>query len=106
MGLWSFDGPMAPPSWIGEYADTSRRLIRLGHIAFIGLGILDILLANELTRSPRSAPAFTRVAADGGRQPDCRWRFHRGGVAAFRYVMGVPATCVRGDGACGAGGCP
>ena len=48
MGLWSFDGPLAIPAWLGEYGDTSRRLARLGHIALFGLGILDILLAREL----------------------------------------------------------
>ena len=50
LGLWSFDGPVTVPSWIGEYGDTSRRLVRLGHIAFIGLGILNILLGRELPR--------------------------------------------------------
>jgi hypothetical protein len=48
LGLWSFDGPFAVPGWIGSYGDTSRRLVRLGHIAFIGLGILNILLGREL----------------------------------------------------------
>ena len=51
MGLWSFDGPVPPPAWIGDYTDTSRRLIRLGHIAFIGLGLIDILMERELARS-------------------------------------------------------
>ena len=51
MGLWSFDGPVQTPAWIGEYTDTSRRLIRLGHIAFIGLGLIDILIERELLRS-------------------------------------------------------
>lgn len=51
MGLWSFDGPVQPPAWIGDYTDTSRRLIRLGHIAFIGLGLIDILMERELARS-------------------------------------------------------
>ena len=50
MGLWSFDGPLAIPAWLGDYGDTSRRLARLGHIAFFGLGILDILLAREIPR--------------------------------------------------------
>jgi hypothetical protein len=51
MGLWSFDGPVAVPAWIGEYGDAPRRMVRLGHIAFFGLGILNILLA-------RALPAF------------------------------------------------
>ncbi|MCP4258741.1 MAG: hypothetical protein GY774_14755 [Planctomycetes bacterium] len=50
MGLWSFDGPAAIPAWLGDYAETSRRFARLGHIAFFGLGILNILLARELPR--------------------------------------------------------
>jgi hypothetical protein len=32
---------------LGEYADVSRRLARLGHIAFFGLGILNLLLVRE-----------------------------------------------------------
>ena len=50
MGLWSFDGPVPVPDWIGSYDTIARRLIRLGHIAFFGLGILNLLLARELPR--------------------------------------------------------
>ncbi|MFQ5974160.1 MAG: hypothetical protein ACE5Q3_17685 [Alphaproteobacteria bacterium] len=50
LGLWSFEGPLPPPSWLGEYADTPRRLVRLGHIAFFGLGILNLLVARDLPR--------------------------------------------------------
>ena len=48
MGLWSFAGPVPVPEMLGEYSDVPRRLARLGHIAFFGLGILNILLAREL----------------------------------------------------------
>ena len=48
MGLWAFDGPLDPPTWIGDYDNTSRRLIRLGHISFFGIGYLNLLLAREL----------------------------------------------------------
>src|SRR5947209_10364331 len=44
LGLWSFDGPFAVPGWLGAYDQTGRRLARLGHIAFFGLGILNILV--------------------------------------------------------------
>jgi hypothetical protein len=50
MGLWSFDSPAAVPEWLGPYDTTARRLARLGHIAFLGLGILNVLLARELPR--------------------------------------------------------
>lgn len=48
LGLWSFDGPFPVPSWIGEYGDVSRRLLRLSHIAFFGLAMLNLLLARHL----------------------------------------------------------
>ena len=51
LGIWSFGGPVPVPEWIGEYDTLSRRLLRLGHIAFFGLGILNIMLARHLGRS-------------------------------------------------------
>jgi hypothetical protein len=96
MGLWSFDGPMRPPEWLGDYADTSRRLARLGHIAFIGLGLIDILIERELDRSTLQ-PAARAVAS---------WAMVIGNVflpltlfaaAAYRplkYGMAIPATSV------------
>lgn len=50
LGLWSFDGPVAVPTWLGAYDDLGRRLARLGHIAFFGLGILNVLLSQALDR--------------------------------------------------------
>ena len=51
LGLWSFDGPFPVPAFLGDYDDTSRRLARLGHIAFFGLGILNLLAAAQLERN-------------------------------------------------------
>lgn len=62
LGMWSFDGPMAVPEWLGAYESTARRLVRLGHIAFLGLGILDVLLARELAGLALSA-AMKRLAS-------------------------------------------
>jgi hypothetical protein len=62
MGMWSFDGPLPVPEWLGAYGDVSRRLARLGHIAFLGLGIIDVLLARELPRLALSA-AMRRTAS-------------------------------------------
>ncbi len=36
--------------WLGGYGSHPRRLIRLGHISFFGLGILNILFAHSLER--------------------------------------------------------
>ena len=35
-------------SWLGGYGSHRRRLIRLGHISFLGLGFLNILFAHSL----------------------------------------------------------
>jgi hypothetical protein len=98
IGLWSFDGPVQTPSWIGGYADTSRRLLRLGHIAFIGLGILNILLADELSRTAlgeRARAAASRLMVAG----NVFLPLALIGAAAWRpvkYAMGLPAMCVFG----------
>ncbi len=36
--------------WLGGYASRRRRLLRLGHISFIGLGIFNILFAHSVER--------------------------------------------------------
>lgn len=96
MGLWSFDGPFSIPAWLGEYDQTSRRLARLGHIAFFGLGILNILVAGELRRS--------RLGLSGRRTAS--WAMNFGNVflpltlfaaAAYhplKYGMGAPVLAV------------
>ena len=58
MGLWSFDGPMPVPAWLGDYGSTARRLIRLGHIACFGVGILNLLLIGEEERRAVAGLAF------------------------------------------------
>ena len=40
LGLFFFD-----ESWLGGYGAWRRRMVRLGHIAFFGLGFLNILYA-------------------------------------------------------------
>ena len=94
LGLWSFDGPMAVPAWIGEYGDTSRRLVRLGHIAFFGLGILNILLAREL---PRLADTARRIASPAMNFGNVFLPITLLAAAAyppFKYFMSVPALSV------------
>jgi hypothetical protein len=96
MGLWSFDGPVPVPAWLGQYGDTPRRLARLGHIAFLGLGILNLLLSNELPRSGLGTRG-KRVAA---------WAMNLGNIALpfglliaaawapAKYALSIPATAV------------
>jgi len=47
LGLWSFGGPIPVPEVIGAYDDLSRRFLRLGNIAFFGLGIINIAIAGH-----------------------------------------------------------
>ena len=57
MGLWSFSGPLPVPDWIGDYDALARRFLRLGHIAFFGIGLLNLMLARELPRLALSGKA-------------------------------------------------
>lgn len=48
--------------WLGGYGSFPRRMIRLGHISFLGLGILNILFASSAARLTLS-PALLEVAS-------------------------------------------
>jgi len=96
MGLWSFNGPMDTPAWLGEYADVSRRLARLGHIAFFGLGILNVLLARELTRMTWNNAAH-RLASAAMNFGNIFLPLTLFGAAAYhpaKYLLPIPATSV------------
>ena len=96
MGLWSFEGPFATPALLGDYADVSRRLARLGHIAFFGLGILNIFLARELCLVDLAMGA-KRVAAAAMNLGNIflpLTLFAAAFYHPFKYLMPVPATSV------------
>jgi hypothetical protein len=96
MGLWSFDGPLPPPAWLGEYGDTPRRLARLGHIAFIGLGILNILLSRELSDSSLGSRG-RRIASRSMNVGNVLLPINLFVAAAWhpaKYAMAIPATAV------------
>ena len=96
MGLWSFDGPVAVPGWLGEYGDTSRRLARLGHIAFFGLGIINLLLARELARwqSGRRAGRICSQAMNFGNVGLPLALFAASAWRPLKYLMPWPALAV------------
>jgi hypothetical protein len=96
LGLWSFDGPAPVPDWIGDYASTSRRMIRLAHIALMALGIINILLARELpdlVLGPGTRHAVSLTMNIGN-------VFLPATLVAgalytpLKYLMAVPALCV------------
>lgn len=48
IGMWSFNGPM--PSPVGDYTSLPRRMLRLSHIAFIALAMINILYGYEIDK--------------------------------------------------------
>ena len=62
--------------WLGGYASHPRRLLRLGHISFLGLGILNILFALSAPQL-RLPPEHLGVAS---------WAFIAG-------ALSMPACC-------------
>ena len=94
LGLWSFDGPVAVPLWVGEYGDTSRRMVRLGHIAFFGLGILNILLARELPRLSDRAGRIASPAMNFGNIFLPLTLFAGAAYPPLKYAMPFPALAV------------
>jgi hypothetical protein len=83
-------------SWLGGYAALRRRLVRLGHVSFIGLGILNLLFAAGAPRL-RLDPAWLSVASwclvlGGIAMPACcalmAWR------PGLRHVFAVPVVAL------------
>lgn len=82
--------------WLGGYGSFRRRLLRLGHIAFFGLGFLNLLFAFSVALVPIAA-TLTRVASTSLilgaiTMPLCcfltAWR------APFRHLFPVPVVSV------------
>ena len=50
LSAWSFGGPFAAPPGFHDYADLSRRMVRLAHIALFMLPIINILVGKDLDK--------------------------------------------------------
>ena len=83
-------------NWMGGYASFRRRLARLGHISFFGLGFLNLIFAftNHLVPLPERAASLAAGAliAGAAAMPACcflcAWR------PSFRHLFAVPVVCV------------
>jgi hypothetical protein len=82
--------------WMGGYASFRRRMVRLGHIAFFGLGILNVLFSLSLAARP-VFPLYASISSGGFAlgavsMPACcfltAWR------ADFRYLFPIPVLAV------------
>lgn len=80
--------------WMGGYGSFRRRLLRLGHISFLGLGFLNILFAMSAERvhlPPLGLSAASWALVVGGvTMPTCcalmAWR------REFYLLFGVPVA--------------
>ena len=96
LGLWSFGGPLPVPEAIGDYGDLLRRFLRLGHIAFFGLGLINLAIAGHWRRLNLSQPAARRALqlmnlGNFGLPPvllAAAWQ------PALLYLMPLPVACV------------
>jgi hypothetical protein len=80
--------------WLGGYQSFRRRMVRLGHIAFFGLGLINILFALSVLALNLATTGWTRVASvllviGAATMPtNCFLTAWRG---AFRHAFFVPA---------------
>jgi len=83
-------------TWMGGYGSFRRRLVRLGHIAWFGLGILNVLFALSISVLPLRA-AYVPVASAGFSivavaMPACcfltAWR------PGFRHLFPIPVLAL------------
>ena len=96
LGLWSFGGPVPVPEAIGDYGDLPRRFLRLGHIAFFGLGLINLAIAGHWRRLDLGRPAARRALGlmnlgNFGLPPvllAAAWQ------PALLYLMPIPVACV------------
>lgn len=96
MGLWSFDGPAPVPAWLGDYDSTPRRLVRLGHIACFGVGILNLLLAAEAERRAfqNSTSQWASRLMNLGNVGLPLDLFLAAVIPAAKYLLALPAMAV------------
>lgn len=88
--------------WIGGYGSLARRMIRLGHISFFGLGFLNILFALSLERV--TMPAVLVPIAEIGfvlgaiTMPLCC--FLTAWKTPFRWLFPIPVLSLAAGVAC------
>ena len=92
IGVFFYD-----PQWLGGYGSWRRRMIRLGHIAFLGTGLLNLGFAvtvEGLKISPAPQVASLLLVAGVVTMPGvCFLSAWRDG---FRFWFFVPVVCLVG----------
>lgn len=92
VGLFFYDA-----NWLGGYSSWRRRMVRLGHISFLGTGLLNLGFAFTVAVKPGDPPA-----------PLASWLFILGAVTMplvcflsawkdrFRYLFVIPVASLTG----------
>ena len=82
--------------WAGGYVSFRRRLLRLGHIAFFGLGLVNVLfaLSVEAADLPVAAPRVASLALVVGVVTMPLLCFLSAWRAGFRHLFFVPVLSV------------
>lgn len=83
-------------SWAGGYGSFRRRLMRLGHISFFGLGILNVLFGLYAASLPEAAgslsiASWALVVAGGTMPAVC---FLTAWKETFRHLFPIPVLGV------------
>lgn len=91
IGLFFHDEAFA-----GGYASFRRRLVRLGHVAFFGLGILNVLFAVTLqvTGVEIRYPALASISLIAGAVLMPLVCFLSAWKRPFRHLFALPVVCV------------
>ncbi len=96
-GAWLGTG-YDKPDWLGGYGSFRRRLVRLGHIALIALGFLNILFAQSVGRAALSdgqlAAASWLLIVGCISMPACC--FLNAWQPRFKALFGVPVASLIG----------
>jgi hypothetical protein len=83
--------------WLGGYGSWRRRMVRLGHVAFFGLGIINIAFALTVAQlglegdGPLRWSAALLVAGNAAMPAVCflaAWR------QPLRHLFPIPVTCL------------
>lgn len=77
LGMFAFEGPLPEPRVLTDYSSCNRRLLRLGHVAFIMLPLISMSYAEHIGATTLSPS--TQVSAV---------------VLCWIGMVGVPLVCV------------
>lgn len=90
VGLW-----FHREDWLGGYSSWPRRMMRLGHIAFFGIAMLNVAYATTVHylhwSNPPALPSIALASANFLMPAVCflaAWR------PSFRHLFFVPVSCV------------